>query len=120
VADWIAQSPAETVSMLTVANQIITKRLKHGGYTDPTPDKPGILITIDEAQHVFAGDADATALAERIATTGGPVGVALVVTARGADLAYYGGSRTLRTALTRTNRYAFGPDGLDQLAKLAT
>ena len=119
-ADWIADTPAETVSMLTVANRIITKRLEHGGYTDPTPDKPGILITIDESQAVFAGDPDATALAQRIAAAGGPAGVALVVTARGVDLAYYGGSRALRTALARTNRYACGPDGLDLLAKLAT
>jgi hypothetical protein len=119
-ADRIAQTPAETVSMLTVANQIITTRLAHGGYTDPTPDKPAILITIDEAQHVFAGNPDATALAERIATTGGPAGVGLVVTTRGGDLAYYGASRTLRAALARTNRYACGPDGLDLLAKLNT
>ena len=119
-ADWIAGTPAETVSMLTVANRIITTRLEHGGYTDPTSDKPGVLISIDEGQHVFAGNPEATALAERIATTGGPAGVALVVSSRGADLAYFGGSSTLRTALARTNQYATGPDGLNLLAKLAT
>lgn len=119
-AERIAQTPAETVAMLAAADRIITTRLVHGGYTDPTPDKPAILLTIDEAQHVFAGNPQATALAERIATAGGPAGVALVVTTRGADLAYFGGSHALRTALARTNRYAAGADGLDLLAKLTT
>ncbi len=125
VADRIATTPAETLTLLTAADQLITERLDtphlgtdrggHSGYTDPTTDDPGILLTIDEAHHVLAGDRHATALAERITTRGGPAGVGLVVTARGADPAYFGGSTALRAALARTNRYAFGPNALDLL-----
>lgn len=118
VADRLAETPTDTVSVLEAADRAITHRLSHGGYTDPTPEKPGILITIDEGQHVFAGNPHATALAERITSTGGPAGVGLVVTARGADLAYYGGSAHLRGALARSNRMAAGANGLDLLAKL--
>ena len=119
IADRLAETPTDTVSMLEAADRAITHRLGHGRYADPTPEKPGILITIDEGQHVFAGNPHATALAERITTLGGPAGVGLVVTARGADLAYYGGSAPLRAALARTNRMAAGTNGLDLLAKLA-
>lgn len=135
VADRIATTPAETLTLLTAADQLITERLStdrldkdrlgtdrlgRGGYTDPTTDHPGILLTIDEAHHVLAGDRHATALAERIITRGGPAGVGLVVTARGADPAYFGGSTPLRTALAQTNRHAFGPNALDLLATLTT
>jgi len=118
VADCIPQTPAETVKMLTAANAAIQARLDNDGYADPSPDRPGILITIDECQHVFAGNPEATALAERIVTDGGPAGVGLVVTSRGADLAYFGGSRLLLAGLGRRNRLAFGTvTGLDLLVK---
>jgi hypothetical protein len=61
--------------MLTAANAGIQARLDHGGYADPSPDRPCFLITIDECQHVFAGNPEATALAERIVTNGGPAGL---------------------------------------------
>ena len=120
VTDRIATTRAETVDLLAAADDLITDRLEEGGYTDPTSDRPAILLTIDEAPHVLAGDRHATGLAERIATRGGPAGVGLVVTSRGADLAYFGGSPLLRAALARTNRYAFGPNALDLLATLNT
>jgi len=63
---------------------------------------------IDDCQAVFAGNPRATQLAERIVTTGGPAGVGLIVTARGAGLAYFGGSRILRAGLGATNRAVFG------------
>ena len=78
-ADRLAETPTDTLSMLEAADRAITHRLDHGGYADPTPDTPGILITVDEGQHVFAGNPHATALAERITTLGGPAGVGLVL-----------------------------------------
>jgi len=63
---------------------------------------------IDDCQAVFAGNPRATQLAERVVTTGGPAGVGLIVTARGAGLAYFGGSRILRAGLGATNRAVFG------------
>jgi hypothetical protein len=66
---------------------------------------------------VFAGNPEATALAERIVTNGGPAGFGLVVSSRGADLAYFGGSRQLLSGLGRLNQMAFGTEGLDLLVK---
>lgn len=128
IADRIATTPADTLALLAAADQLITDRLTarpgtagiESGYADPTPEHPGVLLTIDEAAPVLAGDRRATALAERVATRGGPAGVGLVVTSRGADPAYFGGSTRLRAALAATNRYAFGPNGLDLLAALTT
>ncbi|MFG2000620.1 hypothetical protein ACGFNU_15900 [Spirillospora sp. NPDC048911] len=62
---------------------------------------------IDEAQEVFAGHPEATRLAEHIVAHGGPAGVGLVVTSRSADLAYLGGSATLRAGLAARNRMVF-------------
>lgn len=108
IADWIAESPGETVLMLEAAGRLISARRQAGGNLDPAPDKPGVLIMIDDCQAVFAGNLRATKLAERIVTTGGPAGVGLIVTARGADLAYFGGSRILRSGLGTGNRIVFG------------
>jgi hypothetical protein len=101
--DLIARNPAETVRMLRDAADIIPARMKAGGYSYLRPDKPGILIAIDECEHVFAGNKEATSLGELIVTEGGPAGVALVATARGGSLAYFGGSARLRSGLANGN-----------------
>ncbi|MEV3925878.1 hypothetical protein [Actinomadura coerulea] len=120
----IAESPGETLLQLRAAAQRIDKisdaRSGGRGHTDPSPDRPGLIIVIDEAQEVFAANPEATRLAEDIVTRGGPAGVGLIVTTRGADLAYFGGSATLRAGLAAHNRMAFGTgtpalDVLDQL-----
>ena len=103
LADWIARDPAETVKMLRAAADIIPARRKAGAYSDPLPEKPGILIAIDECEHVFAGNKEATSLGELIVTEGASAGVALVATARGASLAYFGGSARLRSGLASGN-----------------
>ena len=92
-----------TVKMLRVAADIIPTRRKAGGYSDPLPDKPGILIALDECEHVFAGNKEATSLGELIVTEGASAGVALVATTRGASLAYFGGSARLRSGLASGN-----------------
>ena len=89
--------------MLRAAADIIPARMKAGGCPDPLPDKPGILIAIDECEHVFAANKEATSLGEFIVTEGGPAGVALVATARGGSLAYFGGSARLRSGLASGN-----------------
>jgi hypothetical protein len=103
LADWIARNPAETVEMLRAAADIIPARRKAGGYSDPLPEKPGILIALDECEHIFAGNKEATALGELIVTEGASAGVALVASARGASLAYFGGSARLRSGMASGN-----------------
>jgi hypothetical protein len=113
--DLIAHNPAETVRMLRAAAEIIPARMKAGGCPDPLPDKPGILIAIDECEHVFAGNKEATSLGELIVTEGGPAGVALVATARGGSLAYFGGSARLRSALASGNCVGTDPATLEMI-----
>ncbi|WP_433464054.1 hypothetical protein [Spirillospora sp. CA-128828] len=124
--EQIAESPGETLLLLRAAAHQIDQDLsdahRYGGPTDPSPDRPGLIIVIDEAQEVFAANPEATRLAEHIVTRGGPAGVGLIVTTRGADLAYFGGSATLRAGLAAHNRMAFGTgnstlDVLDQLPR---
>jgi hypothetical protein len=116
-AHWIARDQAEAMRMLRAAARVIVKRREVGGYEDPSPEKPGILIAIDECQHIFAGNREATKLGELIVTEGGPAGVGLVVTARGTDLAYFGGSVTLRSGLVSGNLAGMGIGGPDLLAR---
>jgi hypothetical protein len=104
--------------MTTAVAAVITARQQAGGYADPTHDTPGLLLLIDECQEVFAGNLRATRLAERIVAEGGPVGVGMVVTTRGIDLAYFGGSAALRAGLAGGNQAVFDPDLLDQLDQL--
>lgn len=117
-AAQVAETPAETVDLLRAVNKAIDARLDAHGHTGPSPETPGLLVTIDECEHVFAGNPEATRLAERIVTDGGRAGVGLVVTARGHELAYFGGSATLRTELSRRNRTAFGAEGIDILDEI--
>lgn len=102
----VAKGPQETLEMLRAAVRVIAARLEEGGYADPVPGKPGVLVTVDECQAVFAGNEEATRLAEEIAVTGGPAGVGLVATARGTEPAYFGGSLRLRAALAAGNAVA--------------
>ncbi|MEY9860099.1 hypothetical protein ABH935_005735 [Catenulispora sp. GAS73] len=110
IADWIATGSQETVEMLRAAGNAVAARLVEGGYAEPFSAKPGILLTVDDGQQVFAGNPEATRLAEAIAADGGRAGVALVVTTRGADLAYFGGSAKLRAGLAAGVAMAMGPD----------
>lgn len=113
----VAKGPEETLKMLQAAARAARGRLAEGGYADPSPSAPGILVTVDECQAAFAGNPEATRLAEEIACTGGPAGVGLVVTARGPETAYFGGSSRLRAALAAGNCVASTPAMIKELTK---
>jgi hypothetical protein len=76
-------------------------RRSAAGSAGPGPTCGRLQTAVRE--HVFAGNKEATALGELIVTEGGPPGVALVATARGASLAYFGGSARLRSGLASSN-----------------
>jgi hypothetical protein len=109
-ADQIASGRQQTIELLRAGANVVAARLSHGGYTVPSSDKPGILLTIDDCQQVFAGNPEATRLAEMILDGGSRAGVALVVTARGVDRAYFGGSAKLRAGFAAGTKAAMGTD----------
>jgi hypothetical protein len=110
-ADKIAPNTREILAVLREAVHMTDSRLKRGRFPDPSTERRGVLIALEECQEVFADNLEATHLAERIVVDGGPVSVALVATAPDTDLAYYGGSVVLRTGLAKTNAFAMGPNG---------
>jgi hypothetical protein len=118
LTDRSATTPRETVELLREARRVVDRRLEQGPFTDPTPDKQGIIVVVDAAHTVFADNLEATELAEHVATRGGPVSVALVAVAPDADPAHYGGSTALRDALAATNCFAMGPNGPHMLKAL--
>jgi hypothetical protein len=114
----IARDPKQVRDLLREAVRVIDSRQKHGRFPDPTPQRPGIVFALEEAHELLADDLEATQLAERIATEGGAVSVALVVTAPSTDLENFGGSLALRSALAAVNAFPMGPNGpymLDEL-----
>lgn len=115
-----AEDVTGTLRLLWGVEAIVRERSTAGGYQDPTRERPGILVVIEECHHVFTVGAHATRIAEAVATGGGSAGVSLIVTAPGADLAYFGGSGLLRGALARSgNGVVFGgPDALGEFLEL--
>lgn len=109
----------QTVDLLRDAVSLIAERARtHGPVPDPTPGLPGILLALEDCHLVFAGDVEATRLAERVVAVGGRFGVALVATAPDADLASFGGSAALRAGLAGGNCFPLGPGGRHMLAVL--
>jgi hypothetical protein len=113
-----AGTPKETKTMLEAALAVIDNRAKTGGFTDPSTERPGLLIAIENFHSLVADDLQAAELAERVATTGGPAGVGLVVTVPDVDLAHFGGSKALRDALAAGNAFPMGPDALRMAREL--
>lgn len=108
IATKVATNPRDSILLLREAVRVIDSRTKRGRFPDPTPQRQGILIALEDAHQLFADNIDATRLAERIVTDGGPVSVALIATAPDTDLAHFGDSLTLRTGLAKTNRMPMG------------
>jgi hypothetical protein len=117
-ADRYADNPAETVQLLRAAVGVLDYRRREPQREDPGAQEPWMLLAIEECQHVFTPDSEATALAERIAADGGAVGVCLVVSAPGIDPGFFGQSVALRNNLARTNAVLMGEAGLGMVLEL--
>lgn len=108
-----------TVRLLRGALAVADARSEDGEWTSPNREQPGLLVVVEECQHVFTAGSEATGLAEAVAVRGASSGVGLIVTAPSSDVAHFGGSEALRGALTFAgNAPAMGgPDALaDYLA----
>ncbi|MBR7833259.1 hypothetical protein KDL01_08280 [Actinospica durhamensis] len=104
-----------TLKLLRGALAIVRHRAKASGQVEPTPERAGLLLVIEECQHVFTPYAEATRIAETIINKGAAAGVALVVTAPSSNLEHFGSSELLRAGLARGNSAVMGgPDMLGQ------
>lgn len=105
----ISRSVPETIENLRAACRIIDARVSKGGYNLPVREKPGILLTIDDADEVLH-DSSGCALVEKVLMEGGSVCVGIVVVVR--DLAgLEGDSSLLRCLASMENKQAFMHDG---------
>lgn len=75
---WISTNVADTVSNLDRLSQYIAHQRDRSAYTTPTPQTPGLLCTIDDADDVLR-DPHGAACAKWILQAGSQAGVGLVV-----------------------------------------
>ena len=102
IAEALARTVPDTVAMLQAAVRAVEGRLDVGGYTDPTPGHPALLVVIDDAEAVLA-DRHAADLAAQVVARGGPAGVGLVVATSTVDPADFAGRTDLLRGLAATN-----------------
>lgn len=107
-AERVARTPLETRYLLQAAVKVLQRRASAGGYTDPTADKPGLLIVIDDA-HTVLTDPAAADLAAQIVTAGGPVGVGIVIASPSLDPTDYAHNTELMARLSIDNAVMGNP-----------
>ncbi|MGW1464055.1 hypothetical protein ACWCPT_06825 [Streptomyces sp. NPDC002308] len=95
------------LEILSTANRTIKTRSSNGGYVNPSTEKPGFLIAIEEAHLLFQASNQARSLCLGIARNGGPVGISLFITMPDASLHSFGGSEELRMEMTKEDNIAF-------------
>ncbi len=106
---FIATDLNSTIVNLTMANAIIDARLTAGNYSKPSREVPGILLGIDDADTVLRDDQGAR-LVERIISSGGKVGVGLLLVV--SDIAGLESDESLmRHLVTCSNISSFMPNG---------
>jgi hypothetical protein len=103
-ADWYVDLDGAE-KMLTALEQICEWRSKENNAEewigfDPSPERPGINVYIDEAHEVFAQNTDRWTTLARKARK---VGIALIVLSQYPGLTTFGGSEPLRAAVMAGN-----------------
>jgi hypothetical protein len=122
-ADHTARTRQETISLLADYATAVTARAplaQRSGdhcFRDPSRQYPALLLVIDDAQEVLR-DPKAAALAARIAVHGPAVGVGLVVASTSVELADFGGSHTLLSAVSDTNCVVFDHAQFERLQRV--
>ncbi|MDX3868933.1 hypothetical protein PV706_04395 [Streptomyces europaeiscabiei] len=95
-----------TLEILSAVDRVIKARIENGGYVNPSTEKPGFLVAIEEAHLLFQASSQARSLCLRIIRNGGPVGVSLFITVPDASLTSFGGSEELRKEITKEESIA--------------
>ncbi|MCZ0206520.1 hypothetical protein OZK63_13980 [Streptomyces sp. UMAF16] len=96
-----------SLRILSAAVRIIEARDEKGGYVNPSTEKPGIIIAIEEAHHLLQLSDEAKSRCLKIAQQGRPAGVSLFLTVPDVSLSSFGGSAELQKELTKDENYAF-------------
>lgn len=115
-----ARTYRDTLDLLEDACAAIDRRRQGDQPTpspDPTPDDPGLLLIIDDAEPVLTTQ-HAARLARHITTHGGPAHVALVVSTRSVEPRNFGGDTALIADLARGNCLSSDPANLEFLRSL--
>ncbi|WP_020393447.1 hypothetical protein [Kribbella catacumbae] len=103
-ADWYVDLDGAE-KMLTALESICewrSKEMAANGWigVDPSPERPGITVFIDEAHEVFAENTDRWT---KLARKARKVGIALVILSQYPGLSTFGGSEPLRAAVMAGN-----------------
>ncbi|WP_326753230.1 hypothetical protein OIE73_16245 [Streptomyces hirsutus] len=115
VSQWFCGNDIRhSITLLQAIVRVLDFRIENGGYIDPTPEKPAILVAIEEAQNLFSKSAEAVTLALRILGDGKRGGISLYATIPDISLASFGGNEELRLAFAddANTAYLMGDAGL--------
>ncbi|MYT20009.1 hypothetical protein GTW69_06860 [Streptomyces sp. SID7760] len=96
-ADWISgNDPERSSQILNAAVNVLEKRRELGGFKDPKPDKPAIIIGIEDAHHLFKSHPESRHLCLHILKYGAEAGVSIFMTLPDLNLERFGGNEQLR------------------------
>ncbi|MPY53625.1 hypothetical protein [Streptomyces acidicola] len=106
--DWFSGNNLErSLNILRAAVRILEVRTEKGSYSDPTSEKPAILVAIEEAHHLFSRSDEAASLCLRIAQEGESAGVSVFLTIPEMSLECFGGRTDLRDEITSESNTSF-------------
>jgi hypothetical protein len=116
----VAQTLPDITTMLGQLKKELDRRITESGYVDPSPAKPGLIITIEDAHLVFSESNEALEYAEALAEFGPENGICMICTMPDLNLQRFGGSSALRNnfALRGTISFYGDPAALDMLDEL--
>ncbi|MGW3615320.1 FtsK/SpoIIIE domain-containing protein [Micromonospora sp. NPDC005163] len=100
----VAEGIPEIIVMLRSMEKELDRRMAMGGNADPTAEKPGLIVTLEDAHLVLSVSEQAVQHAEKIARWGPENGVSLIFTLPDVNVQRFGGSFALRQELALRGR----------------
>ncbi len=109
-----------TLELLKAMSRMLNYRIEEGGYGIPTPERPAILLAIEDAHNLFNRSSESIQLALHILQQGERASVCLYITIPDISLASFGGHAELREAFANRDNTAFlmGDSGLQMWREL--
>jgi tetratricopeptide (TPR) repeat protein len=103
---YASEGRAEVARLFQRLDRVLTTRQDAGGYQDPAPERPAILVTLDDSEALLS-DRQIRTIAERIVTNGGQAGIGLVAVTSGETVEHFGDSEIIQKALMAAPRMSF-------------